>query len=153
MAKRKKAASCEDEPMEDQLESGELPAGSDGEKPVGYKNPPLKSRWKKGGPSPNPRGRPKGSESLTTILKRELGRRYSITEGGRRKKIKALDIIITQAVTDTMKGKVKAFDRLITLTRLAGMFDEEPQTITEQSLTPEERHMIDALFAKKKKPE
>lgn len=45
-----------DEPLET------LPAAGDGEgeapPPVGYASPPLHTRWKKGGPSPNPHGRP-----------------------------------------------------------------------------------------------
>lgn len=45
-----------DEPLET------LPAAGEGEgeepPPVGYGSPPLHTRWKKGGPSPNPYGRP-----------------------------------------------------------------------------------------------
>lgn len=42
---------------------------------VGYKKPPIDTRWKKGGPSPNPKGRPKSrtlSEAYRELLKQPL---------------------------------------------------------------------------------
>jgi Family of unknown function (DUF5681) len=48
-----------------------LPADGPKEYEVGYKKPPLASRFKSG-KSANPRGRPRGSPSLATLLQRAL---------------------------------------------------------------------------------
>jgi hypothetical protein len=52
---------------------------------VGYKKPPLATRFKPGNTA-NPRGRPKGSKNLTTLLIEALDRRVVVTEDGRRRK-------------------------------------------------------------------
>jgi hypothetical protein len=44
--------------------------GPDRDYDVGYGKPPLRTRWKKGGPSPNPSGRPKQPKDLTAIVDR-----------------------------------------------------------------------------------
>jgi hypothetical protein len=49
---------------------------------VGYKKPPLETRFKKGNRA-NPRGRPRGSKNLMSLLAEALARRVTITEDGR----------------------------------------------------------------------
>src|SRR6266478_251195 len=67
---------------------------SEPEKPktakVGYCNPPQHARFKTG-QSGNPRGRPKGTLNMATVLERTLRENVVITEGGRRKTITKLE--------------------------------------------------------------
>jgi len=60
----------------------------DDEKPyrVGYKRPPLHTRFKKG-QSANPRGRPRGSKNLSTLLDDALNEPVVITENGKSRRI------------------------------------------------------------------
>src|SRR5215204_1766862 len=48
---------------------------------VGYKKPPVHTRFRKGR-SGNPRGRPKGSANYLTTLRRVLAQKVTITELG-----------------------------------------------------------------------
>jgi hypothetical protein len=52
---------------------------------VGYKKPPLETRFKKGNRG-NPRGRPRPSRNLTALLLEALDRRVTVTEDGRRRR-------------------------------------------------------------------
>jgi len=53
---------------------------------VGYKKPPLHTRFRKG-QSGNPRGRPRGSKNFSTLLADALNEPVVVTEDGRRRKI------------------------------------------------------------------
>jgi hypothetical protein len=62
---------------------------SDDDKPdykVGYKRPPLHTRFQKG-QSGNPRGRPRGSKNFSTLLTDALNEPVVVTEDGRRRRI------------------------------------------------------------------
>ena len=48
---------------------------------VGYKKPPLHTRFRKG-QSGNPRGRPRGSKNLSTLLTDALNEPVVVTEDG-----------------------------------------------------------------------
>src|SRR5829696_4062755 len=53
---------------------------------VGYKKPPVHTRFQKG-KSGNPRGRPKGSANYLTLLRRVLAQKVTISDGGNTRKI------------------------------------------------------------------
>ncbi len=58
----------------------------DGNYKVGYGKPPPQRRFQSG-QSGNPKGRPRGSKNLTTLLQQALDEKVIITENGRRKRI------------------------------------------------------------------
>lgn len=62
---------------------------------IGYKKPPSKSRFRKG-MSGNPRGRPKGSKNLATLMKRALSEKVAVHENGRRRMISKAELISKQ---------------------------------------------------------
>ena len=70
---------------------------------VGYRKPPRRTRFRKG-QSGNPRGRPSGAKSLSTMLREELNQRVIVVENGRRRKITKRQAIITQIVNHAAKG-------------------------------------------------
>ena len=63
---------------------------------VGYKKPPLHSRFKKG-QSGNPRGRPRGAKNFSSVLNDALNQPVFVTENGRRRKISKRELGIRRA--------------------------------------------------------
>ena len=70
---------------------------------VGYKKPPKKNRFKPGN-SGNPKGRPKGSKNLSTILRQRLNKKVQVAENGRRKMITVEEVIVAKMVNDAAAG-------------------------------------------------
>src|SRR6266849_2816817 len=64
---------------------------------VGYGKPPVHTRFRKG-QSGNPRGRPRGSKNLTTLVSDALDQLVVVTENGRRRKIAKRELGIAQLV-------------------------------------------------------
>lgn len=85
---------------------------------VGYGNPPEHTRFKPGR-SGNPRGRPKGTLNMATVLERTLREKVVINEHGRRKTITKLEAAIKQLTNKAASGELKALQLLAALVRSA----------------------------------
>jgi hypothetical protein len=81
---------------------------------VGYKKPPLHTRFKKG-QSGNPRGRPRGAKNFSTVLNDALNQRVVVTENGRRRKISKRELGIRQLVDKFAMAEVQATRLLLGL--------------------------------------
>lgn len=82
---------------------------------VGYQKTPAHSRFKKGR-SGNPNGRPKKSRNLLTIVKQVFDEQISVREGGRPKKMSAIEAVLRTWRQRALQGDVKI------LSALVGMF-------------------------------
>lgn len=71
---------------------------------VGYGKPPVATRFKPG-QSGNPKGRPKGARSLSTILAEELRSTITISENGKKATVTKMRAIMKRVVADSMAGK------------------------------------------------
>ena len=85
---------------------------------VGYCNPPAHTRFKTG-QSGNPRGRPKGTLNMATVLGRTLSEKVIVNENGRRKTITKLEAAIRQLTNKAASGELKALQLLAALVRSA----------------------------------
>ena len=81
---------------------------------VGYKKPPLHTRFKKG-QSGNPRGRPRGAKNCSSVLKDALNQRVVVTENGRRRKISKRELGIRQLVDKFAMAEMQATRMLLGL--------------------------------------
>jgi hypothetical protein len=81
---------------------------------VGYCNPPQHSRFKKG-ESGNPKGRPKGTLNLATVLARTLREKVIINENGQRRVITKLEAAVKQLVNKAATGDLRALRHLVDL--------------------------------------
>ena len=82
---------------------------------VGYGRPPTHSQFKPG-QSGNPKGRPKGTRSLSSILRAATSERVTIIENGKRKSVTKLDAAVKQAVNQAAGGDHRAMRMLVDLT-------------------------------------
>lgn len=97
---------------------------------VGYKHPPVHSRFQKG-KSGNPKGRPKGSRNMQTILKTLFNTPVPVRQGEVIQYMANCEAMIRVLVADATKGDVQALATVLDLVEMAGHFDE---------LTDEERN-------------
>jgi Family of unknown function (DUF5681) len=81
---------------------------------VGYGKPPTSKQFRKG-TSGNPKGRPRGSKSLSTIVKETLDEKVVVRENGRRGKITMLAAMIKQQANKAVSGDQRAVRYLIEL--------------------------------------
>jgi hypothetical protein len=111
---------------------------------VGYKKPPLHTRFKNG-QSGNPRGRPRGAKNFSTVLNDALNQRVVVTENGRRRKISKRELGIRQLVDKFAMAEVQATRLLLGLMlereRLAAAPPAE-----RPSLGAADEKVIDNLF-------
>src|SRR4051794_36308881 len=94
------------------------------EGPVGYCKPPRQSQFRPG-QSGNPKGRPKSSRNLKTILEAVLRAPMKIKKGGRVLRVTALEALAWGDLTGALKGDPKAHSNLMQLIRLSGVGAEE----------------------------
>jgi Family of unknown function (DUF5681) len=83
---------------------------------VGYGKPPRHTCFKKG-QSGNPRGRPRGSKNLRTLLNEALNELVVVTEEGGRRKITKREAIITQLVNRSATADWRAIKILFDILR------------------------------------
>lgn len=79
----------------------------DGNNEVGYGKPPAHTQFVKG-QSGNPKGRPKGSQNLSTILDKVGRERVRLTENGRSRYITKREATILQLVNKAVAGDLNA---------------------------------------------
>ena len=81
---------------------------------IGFRKPPEHSRFRKGR-SGNPKGRPKGTMNLATVLARSLREKVIINENGHRKVITKLEAAVKQLVNKAVSGDLRALRHLANL--------------------------------------
>jgi hypothetical protein len=109
-----------------------------GDSQVGYKRPPVESRFKKG-QSGNPQGRRRRRPAtVAAILADELQSTVVINENGRRLKVQRIQVLIKEAVNQATKGN---FQPLVLITKILGSLEQLNSTATRKNLAtdpPEE---------------
>jgi hypothetical protein len=81
---------------------------------VGRGKPPNNTQFQKGR-SGNPKGRPKGSLNVATVLGRTLRERVTVNENGQRKTITKMEAAVKQLVNQAASGDLVAMRQLMAL--------------------------------------
>jgi hypothetical protein len=84
------------------------------QEPAGDRRPPRSTRFRPG-QSGNPRGRPKGAQSLRGLVVSALGERVEAKENGRRRRITKLEATVKQLVNRAASGDQRATQFVFTL--------------------------------------
>lgn len=96
---------------------------------VGNKKPPRETQWKKG-QSGNPKGKPKGTKSVSATFRKAALEKVEVrVRGGRVRKMSKLDLLVGRTIEDAAKGNAKATE--LSLRYLA-------QALPEELLTPKD---------------
>jgi hypothetical protein len=123
-----------------------MPRDKDGDYEVGYGKPPRDGQFKRG-QSGNPKGRPTGKKSLSTVLENVLGEGvFAVVGNGRHKKITKLEATVTQLVNKAASGDPKA-----TQTLLAQLRDTESRAdpgSADTAVTEADQQIIQRIKAR-----
>lgn len=98
---------------------------------VGYRRPPVASRFKKGR-SGNPRGRPKRTRLAKSLLDQALSAPVTISEGGATRVVEQRVALFKSLVARAIKGDARAAALIVRLMDQPGLGakDEEKQPVT-----------------------
>ena len=112
---------------------------------VGYRRPPVHTRWQKG-QSGNPSGgRVRGSRNFKTELEEELNELVQISEGGTGRVVSKQRGILKRAVEKAMKGDMRAADLVIRW--MDQHLDVEPEDDPVERLDDGDRSILDRYVA------
>jgi RimJ/RimL family protein N-acetyltransferase len=95
-----------------------VPREPSGDYEVGYKKPPKENRFKKGNKA-NPRGRPRGSKNLATLLDEALDTAVTVVEDGERRQRTKRDVVIAQLVERSASADFRATKLLLDMLQRA----------------------------------
>ena len=83
-----------------------------GDYEVGRGKPPRDTQFKKG-QSGNPRGRPRGSRNLRSLIKKELRELIIVNENGRQKELTKREAMVKRLVNSALAGDRKLLPYLV----------------------------------------
>ena len=89
-----------------------------GDYAVGYGKPPRHAGFQKGR-SGNPKGRPKGSKNLATLVAQALDEKVMVTEDGRRRRVTKRELVVTQLVDKSAAADLRAIKQLTDIVQSA----------------------------------
>jgi hypothetical protein len=98
---------------------------SDKDKTVGYKSPPVATRFKKG-KSGNPKGRPKGKKSVRKTFWDALHRKIDVREGERIRSLSMIEAAFEVNLNRALKGDLRAFAKVMDIATELGIFELAP---------------------------
>jgi Family of unknown function (DUF5681) len=95
---------------------------SDKDKTVGYKSPPVATRFQKG-QSGNPNGRPKGRKSIKKIFSDALLRTIEVREGERVRSLPKVQVAIEVNLNKALRGDHRAFVKVMDVATKWGILE------------------------------
>ena len=121
---------------------------------VGPGRPPVDKRWKKGGPSPNPRGRPRKDQTMLPDARRAfeqaLNKKVAVPHGDRKVLMTRVEIGLEQLLNQFAKGdRYARRDLMEYADRLGIDFLAQHRQVLEQALTPNYQAILDAALARR----
>lgn len=91
-----------------------MSGSDDGDYEVGYGRPPKATQFQKGR-SGNPKGRPRGSRNVSTLVQQAMGEMVAINQNGRRRKVSKLEAAFIQQANKAAGGDLKAVQLMVGL--------------------------------------
>lgn len=108
---------------------------------VGYAKPPRHTRFKPG-QSGNPKGQPRGSRNLKTIIEDALDETVTIREGGRIRRLPKREALVRTLVNGALMKDAKSLQALLAMMRATGSISETLESDPPQELSPEDEKLI-----------
>ncbi len=140
------------EPLDSQANGSERNPAEDYK--VGPGRPPADKLWKKGGPSPNPRGRPRKDQTMRLDLReafeQAINKKVAVPRGDKTVLMTRVEIGLEQLLNQFAKGDRHARRDLMEYADELGIdFLAKHKQTLEQALTPNYQAILDAYFARR----
>ncbi|WP_425905518.1 DUF5681 domain-containing protein [Nitrobacter sp. TKz-YC02] len=120
---------------------------------VGPGRPPKATRWKKGGPSPNPQGRPR-KDSMFADVRRlfegALKQKVSLTRNSRHVTLTKLEVGFEQLANQFAKGDRHARRDVFTYSEQLGIDLTGKAEALKETLAPNHQEILDAYLARQR---
>jgi Family of unknown function (DUF5681) len=115
---------------------------------VGYRKPPCHAGFQKGR-SGNPKGRPKGSKNLATLVNQALDEKVMVTEDGRRRRVTKREQVITQLVNKSAAADLRAIKQLTDIVQGVERRSEASAAPSETAqLTAPDKEVVELFVAR-----
>jgi Family of unknown function (DUF5681) len=145
-----------DEPRDTQSNksSNESEGASAADDQVGPGHPPRSTQWKKGAPSPNPRGRPRKNQSegvdVRKAFERALNKKVTVTRGGKKVRMTRPEAGFEQLFNQLAAGDPRARRDVLQYAKELGIDLLAPyQQAIEEALTPNHQAIVDSFLARR----
>ena len=122
------------------------------EKKIGYGQPPKETRFKKG-KSGNPKGKPRGTKSMHTLLTELINQKIIVNQNGKPIKISKKTAMLMQLINKGVKGDLKAIQILYNNLLEADVKEEERKKVLKSLSTDDQKIIKDYLEKKTSKKE
>jgi Family of unknown function (DUF5681) len=106
---------------------------------VGYGRPPKAGRFTPGR-SGNPKGRPRGTRTVGAILQDVIRQKVAVTEGGKTRRVPAIEGMLRRLVHDALRGDARAVKLLLSLAERYG--DSPEATIKLADVLREDQEIL-----------
>jgi Family of unknown function (DUF5681) len=118
---------------------------------VGFGRPPLGSRFKRG-ISGNPKGRPKYSKNLKTLIHQALTAPIAVKEGAHSRRVSKLEGVVLRQLQGALKGNDRAALAIIKMAIQMGFLDDPVGgDSSEAPLSASDERILADLFTRGKK--
>src|SRR5262245_30518186 len=120
---------------------------------VGYGRPPVHSQFKPGR-SGNPKGRPRNSRNLRTIIQDALTAKIVLRQGQGKRSISKLEGIVLRQIEGALKGNDRAALATLKMAAQVGLLEAADEIESTANLSAGEKQMMEELLSSKgvKKP-
>jgi hypothetical protein len=115
---------------------------------VGYGRPPVHTRFKPG-KSGNPKGRPRNTRNLRTIIQDVLTTKIVLRQGQGKRSISKLEGIVLRQVENALKGDDKAALATLKMAAQVGLLEGPESDIEAAALSVSEKEMVEELLSSK----
>ncbi len=138
------------EPLDSEANGSERNPAED---KVGPGRPPADKRWQKGGPSPNPRGRPRKEQSMLPdvrqVFEQAINKKVAVARGDKTVLMTRVEIGLEQLLNQFAKGDRHARRDLMEYAdKLDIDFLAKHKQTLEQALTPNYQAIVEASLAR-----
>jgi hypothetical protein len=117
--------------------------------PVGYGSPPVASRFKTGA-SGNPKGRPRGSKNLKTLIRQAMTAKISIQEGPSSRRVSKIEGVVLRQLQSALKGNDRSAMAVIKMaTQMGFLEDPDGKPAEATALSASDERILEELLTRR----